>query len=403
MAVWKFISMESVVGTQRVKETLASSLSNSSLIISQNSELHYKKRIPIHKGWVEFICDSEQLDFGCIRKLLGFISELHNRYRQMGMSLSLRFKEMYSVDKLTIQILECIVYSLIVDYHYNISLQMSFSSQIHTESFNYTPLSHLSSNKYSITAFIKAFEMDTRVTHYRRIVPKEWSEDGRLGSVIYSDIAQTIRNSVDDDEYINKMTEVITELINNANEHNDSDCLIDVDISGDYKKTTDLQGRYKGINVSVISFSRRIVPDLLKEKIYNMKFPKERYSVVARAFSSHKSFFGEVYTEDDFFTIASFQNKISGREADYSSGGTGLTKLIQSLEDYSDSSTCYMVSGKRALYFLQDYLDIDKEGWIGFNHENNFRDYPPDQHVVSQSPIYIPGVAYNLTFVYKKE
>ena len=57
-------------------------------------------------------------------------------------------------------------------------------------------------------------------------------------------------------------------------------------------------------------------------------------------------------TKEDFYNICSFQHKISGRKDVKSTGGTGLTKLIQTLEKMSDAHKCYVVAGKKVVNFL---------------------------------------------------
>ena len=43
------------------------------------------------------------------------------------------------------------------------------------------------------------------------------------------------RNNVERDKfYIDEVANVIIELVQNANEHSNSDCLIDIDLSGDW-------------------------------------------------------------------------------------------------------------------------------------------------------------------------
>ena len=53
--------------------------------------------------------------------------------------------------------------------------------------------------------------------------------------------------------------------------------------------------------------------------------------------------------------------------------------------------------------FDKGLLDHDENGWIGFNNENDFFYSPPASHILATCPITLPGVAYNLNFVYKKE
>ena len=85
------------------------------------------------------------------------------------------------------------------------------------------------------------------------------------------------------------------------------------------------------------------------------------------------------------------------------SGGTGLTTLLKSLEKSSDSDCCYLFAGNRIMLFDKNLLDQDENGWIGFNSKNDFFYNPPAPHILKTCPITLPGVAYNLNFVCKKE
>lgn len=100
--------------------------------------------------------------------------------------------------------------------------------------------------------------------------------------------------------------------------------------------------------------------------------------------------------------MAVFQHRISGRQNEEMSGGTGLTLLIKSLESKSDSNFCYVLSGKRILGFKQKYLEY-KNDWIGFNESNDFLNDIPDLKNITDCDIKFPGTAYNLHFIMEKK
>ena len=379
------------------------SFSNSHLIIEKNMNTYTPKRIPIIKGEIEFRNHQKELNFLTIKTLLRFVSSVRNKYHSGCLHLFLNFGNVTSTDKLTIQILECVVYTLIHDYRYKITIDITMENTIDTECFRVSPLRYLGKGKRDINAFYSAFENSTSIKTYRRVVPKSWSYGEELGGLLYSDIKDTVNHTIDDEEFSELMAEVVTELVNNANEHNQSDCLIDVDVSNNYMKRGDTENVFLGVNMSLVSFSDVLVPDLLSTKIKSGEHGGNRYDTVTKAYRNHQAFFNDGYTEDDFFIVTAYQDYISGRKGRSPSGGTGLTKVIQTLEKYSDSSKCYMVTGKNALYFFHDYLDYDSNGYVGFNDEKDYLNYPPDKKTRAESPIYIPGIAYNLSFVYRKD
>ena len=101
--------------------------------------------------------------------------------------------------------------------------------------------------------------------------------------------------------------------------------------------------------------------------------------------------------------ITSFQDRITGRPNDVNSGGTGLTSLIKSLEENSDSHYGYVLSGSRGINFRLEYLKYNDDGWIGFNGTNDYLNQIPSEDVLLKSPTYIQGTAYNFTLVVEVE
>lgn len=375
---------------------------NSELIVEKNRSTNIIRRPQLSQGWIVHEDKNPTLDFESIKRLLRFISGIHNKFHTHRPMLSISFPSVQAVDKLTLQVLESILYSLINDYGHKVTVFIQLDPQIHSEGFKYSPLHYLSLYDYNAEQFNKTYETDIRLSHYRRVVPKEWTYNGELGDYIIPDLMSTLSHYIDDESYSFALAEVISELVNNANEHNAADCLLDLDITGDYHKRDGSEGNYIGINVSIISFANTYIYEPLKDKIITKKYRGDRYERIVEVYETHKGFFGENYTDTEFFTIAAFQDRISGRASFSASGGTGLTKLLQSLEKYSDSSMCYMVSNDKALYFFKELLDYDSEGWIGFNLEHDFLGRPPASFAFQKSPILFPGIGYNLTFVYKK-
>ena len=100
--------------------------------------------------------------------------------------------------------------------------------------------------------------------------------------------------------------------------------------------------------------------------------------------------------------MTAFQHKISGRENSIT-GGTGLTKLIESLETRSETHICYVQSGKRVVIFKPEYLSYNDDGWLGFNENNDYLTTAPQENLFSGNHYLLPGTAFNLNFVMKRE
>lgn len=84
-------------------------------------------------------------------------------------------------------------------------------------------------------------------------------------------------------------------------------------------------------------------------------------------------------------------------------GGTGLTSLVKSLLEKSDSHLCYMLSGNRIIFFQQDLMKFNEKNLIGFNKNGDYLSQLPEADIFKTINTYIPGTAYNLNFAIKKE
>lgn len=208
-----------------------------------------------------------------------------------------------------------------------------------------------------------------------------------------------------------KFSEILVELIANANEHAKSDCLLDFTIEdlihkGDHHKCV-------ALNVVIVNYSKILLGDGIKNKLIDKSFLsilkfKEKNSFIQdlrKAYSSHKNFFNDDYKEEDFCNISAFQWRFSGREnVVEKNGGTGLTRVIQFLLESSEANDCYVFSGKKGLAFIRDFLNLSDENgkYVGFNKEKDYFNKPPDKGVLGYSKFFLNGTLYNLTFILPK-
>ena len=255
--------------------------------------------------------------------------------------------------------------------------------------------------KKHLKKFIDKYLFDIYNNHYRRVLSQLDMKDEKL-SKIMDEIRNFLKYFDVTEQCLDDISEVIIELIGNVCEHTDSECLVDIDVTTPYYKK-DEKGLFYGINLTVLNFSEMLFCEQIKKRILSpTKEMKERYQKVKEAYGFHSKYFGKEYQEEDFFNIAAFQHKISGNEEKCITGGTGLTKLIYSLENRSDTHNCYLISGKRALFFNHELLEYNENNWIGFNQEKDFLFHLPEKGVVVPDKIYMPGVAYNLNFAMKE-
>lgn len=251
-----------------------------------------------------------------------------------------------------------------------------------------------------IKKFVDKYKFDIYKKHYRRILSENDMKDERLSKIL-DEIRYFLNYFKVTEQCLDELSEVVVELIGNISEHTNSNCLIDLDVTSEYNKKEE-SGVFYGINLSVLNFSECLFGDLIKNRILNLNQTNNiRYKNTKNAYDFHRQFFDDTYCEEDFFNIASFQHKISGNGSKTMTGGTGLTKLICSLEKRSDTHHCYLISGNRALWFFHNLLEYNNDYWLGFNEEKDFLNHLPNRNVICNNSIYMPGTAYNLNFVMK--
>lgn len=378
-------------------------MKNVELLFQNNHRIPEKLRPVIKQPWLVYTPPSRFIDQTGILTMMNYFHYVNERYR-MKNPICFDLNHVRFADKLTIALFECFCYALIKEYGFSIRINGIPEHDITTECLKSSPLLILSSSRKDyLQRFCEHFDLDIYQSHFRRVLSPSVAQDGSLG-ILSSDIEGFMRNVGIADVYGKSISDAIQELVGNASEHGCSECLIDLDITGSYVKKEDDGCTYRGVNFALVSFTDRLFGDALKEKLCEQDYDASnpRYQYVQNAFENHKAFFSTEYSEEDFYQIAAFQHKITSRPGTTRSGGTGLTKVIQTLEDLAESHSCYMISGKHKIVFLRSLLEYDKDTFIGFNKEQSFLLAPPDRRVISKSKIYIPGTAYNLNFVMKE-
>lgn len=387
-------------------------MKNINLLLDSNkkstSKIKLKKGIAIIKINDSFISGKT------LKSIAEKINAIHEQYRKVKIPITFFFEKFEFIDKLTFVIFECICYDLIRNYGHYIQIQMKeINCDIYTAGIESSPLLLLNKTlPKSVKKYPQKFKKDFYGRHFRRVLTGENEETNYLGN-LYSEIDTFLKPFNIEEKSRDKVANVITELVGNGCEHGYGDCLIDIDVAPNYEKVTNSVSdgqSYHGINIVVVNFSDRLLGDGILENILKQhrNSLNERYKTVIEAYENHKKFFSESYTEEDFCNITTFQHKISGRADEDLTGGTGLTKLIQSLEERSEAYRCYVVSGNRAVNFYKEFLEYDENKWIGFNkYKNYISKYPsndnPTREVISEALMYLPGTAYNLNFVMKIE
>lgn len=371
------------------------------MLLLCNDKSYKNQKIILKNGRACFINKDKIFNGNSIKKLIGFVNSVEKKYKNTKIPIILCLGKIQFADKLTYIFLEMLCYILIKKYKHLVTVYFNCLHTILIEGIASSPLLLLNKETTeNMYRFLEKFDDDIFKNHYRKVLKKK-NDAGELSRKM-DEIAYFLKYTGVKDESIDQMSEVIVELIGNAWEHASDECLVDVDVTNSYFKLNGIQP-YVGINLAVINMSNCLLGDGVRSKILNNKhYLYQRYLHVEKALEIHKRFFDDEYKEMDFFNIASFQHKVSGSGNKIYTGGTGLTKLISSLEEKSDVHKCYVITGERALWFYHDFLKYDKDGWIGFNAENDFFNKRPSLNSVTPNTIYMPGTAYNLNFIMER-
>lgn len=373
-----------------------------SLLLTDNIELPFIK-IEIMDGCFVYRQKGSNIDSLAIKNILRFIKTVLIRYSKVKLPITFEFGTAVFADKLTYIIFECICYYLIKEHNYKVRVVMNARKHIHTAGIESSPLMLLTNGDADhIERFKKSFRFEIYRNHYRRVITKDNLVKDDFLCQVMDEVACFQKVFDVNPDCREDIAEVIIELIGNASEHGGSNCLVDFDIAPSYSKIGS-DKMYLGINIAIVNLSRQLLGTALKAKICDENINEPRYVAVKDAYNNHINFFNRDYLEEDFFNLTAFQHKISGRHANIVTGGTGLTKLIESLEARSEAHMCYVSSGKRSVLFVPDYLKYNSDGWLGFNEGNDFLNAKPDSSILSYNGYKFPGTAYNLNFVLQRE
>ena len=347
-----------------------------------------------------------------IKNIIDFLNSVKNKPIKLPVLLDIG--KVTVADKLSYIVLECLVYEMLM-LGYSITVKLIPDSTIDTKGIKNSPLMFLnelsinfSTDKHDREAkFKKHFNYISRNTvKYRRLISPE---SNSYLSKLTSDLILFLRNQFEfsdnyrrieyDDVMVIKLANTIGELVGNAIEHGDGDCLLDIDITHNFTHSKKLGRTFGAVNIAVLNISGTNFGDKVKNKILNTELSKsERYQKIKVAYDTHQSYFNDNYKEEHFWNLASIQDKISGRPDNYNNGGKGMTDLIKSIQNFTHEDYCYMMSGKEILKFKKELLKQDSEGFIGFN-KNSFLHSIPEITSLGISKVYLPGVAYNLNFI----
>lgn len=308
------------------------------------------------KKYFQFINRTHVLNDTTIKNIIDFLNSVKNKPIKLPVLLDIG--KVTVADKLSYIVLECLVYEML-KLGYSITVKLIPDSTIDTKGIKNSPLMFLnepfinfSTDKNDREAkFIKDFNYISRNTvKYRRLISPD---SNSYLSKLTSDLILFLRNQFEfsdsyrrieyDDVMVIKLANTIGELVGNAIEHGEGDCLLDIDITHNFTHSKKLGRTFGAVNIAVLNFSSTNFGDKVKNKILNTELSKsERYQKIKVAYDTHQSYFNDKYNEKHFWNLASIQDKISGRPDNYNNGGKGMTDLIKSIQNFTLNFICYL-------------------------------------------------------------
>lgn len=365
---------------------------------SANLEKKIGKKITFRNNRLYYPIQTDIFNGDHIYEILCVMQYIKKKYRQK-IPITFMLGEFKFYDKLVYVILESIIYYMLKIEKHDIKINSKIRHSIYTEGVMYSPLNFMESkNEYQ-----RKFKSDIGMNHFRRLISSEEQKKEEYLSDLMQQLYCFLNNNGIATDISDQLAEVLVELVGNACEHGKSDCLLDVDITQSAYTRDEVEGNYYGMNAVVLNYSPTLFYERLKKKLEESVNLFKRYKYVLNAKNYHLQNLTENYFEDDFYTVSSFQHKISGDIGKNSVGGTGLTGLLQSLEEQSNTHLCYMLSGNRIFFFEKDFMGYNQDRFIGFNRQQNYLTEIPDEELFMTIRTFLPGVAYNLNYAVKKE
>lgn len=369
-----------------------------------------KKGLGVYFNYRELEFDSQMLTK--IKKdIAPFV--LNKHYRKQHLYLIFSFGEIKFMDKITYMIFDAILYYIIKTTKFDVSIEFSCSMQWYTHEACRTAVfmqcydneKSIIDRKKMLSIYKKPFNSFSK-NHYRSFIDRKSLEKSATISKINNDVATFLQcfYKKEDEDYVDSVSEVVAELVDNVKRHSTGDSLVDIyvvdTLASEELDVTDLTGVF----IAIINFSKTKLNDVVKRNIEEKLYSENDvvYKKLYDAYGNHNSFFDNTYTKEHFFDLAVFQKHI-GSKIEYFSegGGTGLTRLIERINGRSHRRGSYVLSGDKLIMFWDDFLKLGKDEMYGFNLSGDFVNCPPAKAVINKSYFQVPGTIYNLEFIKK--
>ncbi|MFL2069032.1 MAG: hypothetical protein ACTHUB_07915 [Leuconostoc mesenteroides] len=323
----------------------------------------------------------------------------------------LNIKKAIPIDNLTITFLEYVCYYIVAELDFRLFVNYKFEPRVAMLTSRDTLLRYLANINPNLPLYKYEFEQQYSIYMiseeiYKRAfdskhIKLDISFHSKLNQELYTYLGNyTLLNS----EQSFDLAETITELVENAIEHTKTDCYLTI-----YSPSNDILSkknskRYHALDVSLFNVSDKHMGDDVMKKINNDDIAgdlKHVFDHVNKAYSNHSRYFNDKYDKESFGILAAMQYNVTGRFGNQNDGGTGIPKMIMSLQKSAYLDGCYIISGHKGFELMENYLGEDSDGYIGMN-SNTYIDQIPEEKTLLRLSTEFPGTAYHLSFVFEK-
>lgn len=382
----------------KIKYRLNKMLGNERII---NFEYEFQKKSKVKK--IFLIKD--------VLNILIWMNGLKQDKKLTNVNIYLNINKAQPIDNLTITFLEYICYYAITNLKYKVFINYKFNESVCLLNDSDTLLRYLRNIPTYTDQFVSEYERQYKTYMVSTEIYKRAfsTDDINNNSSFHSKLNQEIYESLGNYTSMNEeqsldLAETVTELVENAIEHGNSDCFLTIYSPDNPIHSKKNDGIYHGVDVSLFNISKKHMGDDVLSKLENNDTEGQLHSVfeqVSIAHGNHRNKYNESYDNDSFGMLAAMQFNITGRTGVQDSGGTGLPKLIKSLQESAYLDGCYVISGKKGFWLRQEYLDTEK--FLAMNDSHDFIHDIPNKNTLLKLENGFPGTGYHLSFVFQKD
>ena len=332
-------------------------------------------------------------------------------YNNIKAEVKINIRSRTIADLATIVVFEYMVYYLLKSTECKVCItlmpdNLMYAKNFLTNSITYNFIKDNRNFKIKRKKFIKDFESEVPMINfhrYRKLLKNNNIKNETINKTS-SDVYSFLKSILFDEEYIEDCVEAIGELCSNALEHTEYDCILTIEC---------------GIGLNKKNEERNILSIVVSNVSENLFFYKLRdfhkngyknFNVINQALVNHRLFFGKPleiaqdidkikYDEEYFYIVSAFQNGVSTRMNQEGTGGTGLLKLVYNILGKTENSFCYILTGNKVLFFIENLMNPVEDKFVGFNKNNDYLNSIPDAESLGTSAMTFGGTIFSLNLI----